>query len=93
VREGNNIYDNLGNLILNVGGDIALSHGTIIINEHAPFLDGERVNYNLYSAGVRIEPIRGYLFDISFNYQNQKNITKNISENISYALFKFTLEY
>ncbi len=93
VREGNNIYDNFGNLIKNVGGDIALSHGTIIINEHAPFLDGERVNYNLFCARVNFEPIRGYIFDLSFNYQNQKNITKNLSEDLSFALFKFTLEY
>lgn len=93
VREGNNVYDDNGNLIKNVGGDIALTHGVNIINEHAPFLDGERVNYNYFITGFRIEPVRGYIFDVSFNYRDQKNITKNTSENLSYALLKFTLEY
>lgn len=93
TRKGKNIYDNNGNLIKNVGGDEALSHGINIVNEHAYFLDGERVNYNFFSGGLRIEPLRGYIFDVSFNYQNQKNITKNISTDLSYALFKFTLEY
>lgn len=93
VREGNNVYDENGNLIKNVGGDIALTHGLIIVNEEAPFLDGERFNYNYFIAGLRIEPIRDFIFDISFHYQNQNNITKNISTNLSYALLKFTLEY
>lgn len=93
TRKGNNIYDDNGNLIKNVGGDAALSHGFVVVNQQAPFLDGERVNYNFFSAGLRIEPLRGYIFDVSYNFQNKKNITKNISENLSYALFKFTLEY
>jgi hypothetical protein len=93
TRKENNIYDDNGNLIKNVGGDAALSHGFVVVNQQAPFLDGERVNYNFFSAGLRIEPLRGYIFDVSYNFQNKKNITKNISENLSYALFKFTLEY
>lgn len=93
TRKGNNIYDDNGNLIKNVGGDAALSHGFVVVNQQAPFLDGQRVNYNFFSAGLRIEPLRGYIFDVSYNFQNKKNITKNISENLSYALFKFTLEY
>ena len=93
TRKGNNMYDDNGNLIKNVGGDAALSHGFVVVNQQAPFLDGERVNYNFFSAGLRIEPLRGYIFDVSYNFQNKKNITKNISENLSYALFKFTLEY
>lgn len=93
TRKGNNIYDDNGNLIKNVGGDAALSHGFVVVNQQAPFLDGQRVNYNFFSAGLRIEPLRGYIFDVSYNFQNKKNITKNISQNLSYALFKFTLEY
>ena len=92
-RNGKNIYDDNGNLIKNVGGDIALSHGQVVINQEAPFLDGERINYNFLIAGVRIEPIRGFIFDISYNYQNMKNISKNLSAYLGYALFKFTLEY
>lgn len=92
-REGNNIYSDDGTLIKNVGGDIALTHGYVLKTDRAFFLDGERINTKFFSAGLRIEPIRDFIFDISFNYQNQSDITKNISTNLSYALFKFTLEY
>ncbi len=93
VRKGNNVYDDSGNLIKNVGGDIALSHGAVVKNLEAPFLDGERVNYNYFISGLRIEPLRGYIFDISFNYRMEDNISKNIMNNTSFALLKFTLEY
>jgi hypothetical protein len=93
AREGNNVYDDSGNLVKNVGGDIALSHGTDVVNQSAPFLDGERVNRNYFIASFRIEPVRDFIFDISYNYMNEKNITKNFSSNYSYALLKFTLEY
>ncbi len=92
-REGNNIYSDDGTLIKNVGGDIALTHGYILKTDRAFFLDGERINTNFFSAELRIEPIRDFIFDISFNYQSRSNITKNISTNLSYALLKFTLEY
>ena len=65
----------------------------IAADYEAYFLDGERVNCNFFSAGVRIEPIRDFIFDISYNYSNQKNVTKNVTNNLSYALLKFTLEY
>lgn len=93
VRKGNNIYDDNGNLIKNVGGDVALTHGEIVVNEHAKFLDGERVNYDIFSTGIRTEPLRGYIFDLSFNYEKQDNLYKNFKNYLSYVLFKFTLEY
>jgi len=92
-REGNNVYSDGGTLIKNVGGDIALSHGYQIENETATFLDGDRINTNIFGIGLRIEPIRDFIFDISYNYQNQNNIAKNLETNLSYALLKFTLEY
>lgn len=92
-REGNNIYDESGNLIKNVGGDIAVSHGLVVQNMVAKFLDGERINHNFFSAGLRIEPIRDFIFEISYNFQKAHNITKNITSDLSYALLKFTLEY
>lgn len=93
VRKGNNIYDDNGNLIKNVGGDVALTHGEIVVNGHAKFLDGERVNYDIFSTGIRTEPLRGYIFDLSFNYEKQDNLYKNFKNYLSYVLFKFTLEY
>ena len=92
-REGNNVYADDGTIIKNVGGDIALSHGYVIPTDRAYFLDGERVNTNIFILGLRLEPIRGFIFDISYNNRYQMNITKNISNSLSYALLKFSLEY
>jgi len=92
-REGNNIYAEDGTLVKNVGGDIALSHGYVLETDRAYFLDGDRVNTNFFSAGFRIEPIRDFIFDISYNYSNQQNLAKNTTDRLSYALLKFTLEY
>ena len=92
-REGNNVYAEDGTLIKNVGGDIALSHGYENFNKKAYFLDGEKLNTNFLSIGIRVEPIRDFIFDVSYNYSNQKNLAKNLSDKIGYALFRFTLEY
>lgn len=92
-REGENVFDENGILVKNVGGDIALSHGYELTTDRAFFLDGERVNSNFFKLGMRIEPIRDFIFEVSYNHLNRENLAKNLSENLSYALFKFTLEY
>jgi hypothetical protein len=92
-RKGENIYDDNGVLIRNVGGDMALSHGYVLESEKAFFLDGERVNTNFFKFGIKVEPIRGFIFDLSYNYMKRENLAKHISSNQNYALFEFTLEY
>lgn len=93
MREGNNTYDDQGNLIKNVGGDMFLSHPPVVENEIALFLDGERLNTSFYSIGFRIEPVREFYFDIIYNYISENNLTKNFSDDFSYGIIKFTLEY
>lgn len=93
TRKGNNIYDENGNLIKNVGGDIFLSHTTTEENRPAKFLDGERINTYHLMLGFRIEPVREFYFDIFFNYLSFKNLSKSVTNNLSYGLIKFTLEY
>ncbi len=92
-REGENIYDENGVLIKNVGGDIAVSHGYILESEKAFFLDGERVNTNFFKLAIKVEPIRGFFFDVSYNFMKRENLAKHISSNQNFALLKFTLEY
>ncbi len=92
-RKGNNVYDENGNLIKNVGGDIFLSHTIEEENRPAKFLDGERINTSHLILGFRIEPIREFYFDIFFNYISSKNLSKSNTDNLSYGLLKFTLEY
>ena len=93
MREGNNILNDEGNVVENVGGDIALSHPAAVVNETAKFLAGEKLNTTFISTGFRIEPIRDFIFDLSFNYRIADNITKHFKDDISFALLKFTLEY
>lgn len=92
-RSGKNLYDENGNLIKNVGGDIFLSHPDLVENTTAKFLDGERINTSHLILGFRIEPIRDFYFDIWYNYIINKNITKSFTDKLSYLLIKFTLEY
>jgi hypothetical protein len=93
-RSGENIYDKNGNLIKNVGGDIFLSHGKNIPRDtEAKFLDGVRINTDIAQVGLRFELIRDFIFNLTYFYNIENNITKGIKEDYSYALFKFTLEY
>lgn len=93
VRKGENEYDNLGNLIRNVGSDIFLTHGEVPGNTHYYFLDGVRVNKNIFKFGIRIEPVRDFIFDISYNHILTDYVTEKIKSDLNYLLFKFTLEY
>lgn len=92
-RSGENIYAEDGTLLKNVVGDITLSHGYALETDRAYFLDGDGVNTNFFSTGVRVEPIRNFIFDVSYNYMDQQNTAMNISDKESYELITFTLEY
>jgi hypothetical protein len=93
IRRGENIYDDQGNLIKNVGGDLNISHGPSPENENAYFLDGIRFSNNIFQLGIRIEPIRDFVFDIIYNYDQEKNLSEGTISKQSYALIKFQIGY
>jgi len=93
IRKGENIYDEQGNLIKNVGGDINLTHGENPENTEAIFLDGIRINNNVYMFGFRVEPIRDFIFDFIYEYNHEHNISTNMTFDQSYGEIKFTLNY
>lgn len=93
IRRGENIYDEMGNLVRNVGGDLNISHGPAPENENVYFLDGVRFNNNVFQIGVRIEPIRDFVFDIIYNYDQEKNLSEGSKTKQGYGLLKFTLNY
>jgi len=93
IRRGENIFDDQGNLVENVGGDLNITHSPIPENENAYFLDGVRFNNNIFQFGVRIEPIRDFVFDIIYNYNQEKNLTEGDINKQSYGLIKFQLGY
>ena len=93
IRRGENEYDSTGNLIKNVGGDIFVTHGYDPENENAYFLDGIRINNNIFILDLRIEPIRGYIFDFIFKYNLENNLTYGTNRGISYGVINFNLAY
>ena len=93
VRSGENIYDGDGNLVKNVGGDIYLNHDSRPENDKAYFLEGIRINNDIFEIGLRIEPVRDFIFDIIYNYNVEKNLTTGSTLNSSYGYVNFTLEY
>jgi hypothetical protein len=93
IRSGENIYDDNGVLLKNVGGDIYLSHSSDEEDEKAIFLDGIRINNQIFNIILRIEPIRDFIFELIYYFNHQKNITENKNYNNSFAEMKFTLNY
>jgi hypothetical protein len=93
IRRGENIYDEQGNLIKNVGGDVNLTHGENPVNKDAIFLDGIRINDNLFHIELRIEPIRDFIFDFLYEFNNEKNLSEDTTVNTSYGEIRFTLNY
>ncbi|MFI5236924.1 MAG: capsule assembly Wzi family protein [Ignavibacteriales bacterium] len=93
IRSGENIYDDSGDLIKNVGGDIYLSHESPPEDENAIFLDGIRINNQIVNLNLRLEPIRDFIFEVIYNYNHQDNISEAVVHNQSYGEIRFTLNY
>jgi len=93
IRRGENVYDTSGTLIKNVGGDIDISHKPDPENETAIFLDGIRINNYILGINLRLEPLRDYVFEVTYNYNYEKNITLNFANTQSYLALKFQLGY
>ena len=92
IRHGNNIYDSLGNLIFNAGGNVFVAHRDGIDPVNIEFLDGERINSNIFTFGMRYEPIRQVFLDLVFKKIVQRNATLDISDNSSYGYLKLQFE-
>jgi hypothetical protein len=93
IRKGENVYDDNGNLIKNVGGDVAITFRDGIDDPDAKFLDGERVNTDNFILNFRFIPIRNYIFNFYYVYNINRNITKGFNTDMSYAYVKLNIEY
>ncbi|MDH7603372.1 MAG: capsule assembly Wzi family protein [Melioribacter sp.] len=93
IRSGENIYDALGNLVFNAGGDALQPFRQGVDPKHIKFLDGERINKDIFTLSFRYEPFREIFFDLNYTYLIEKNITKEKSFYSSYAYLKMTLEF
>ncbi|MEW6508257.1 MAG: capsule assembly Wzi family protein [Bacteroidota bacterium] len=93
VRAGENIYDGQGNLIFNAGGDFMLGHRELIDAKYINFLDGERINQNIFSFKFRIEPIREVWFDLFYKYIAERNVSKETSVNTNFAYLRMMFNF
>lgn len=93
VRSGENIFDGRGNLLFNAGGNYMIPHRQAIDSTHIDFLEGERVNQNIFTLSFRVEPIREVFFDLFYKLILERNLIKEVSNNSGYAYIKMTLEF
>lgn len=93
TRRGENYTDAAGNVTKNVGGDIFLVHKDGFDSEIAPFLDGIRYNTNYASVGIRTEPFNDLIFELAYNYKSDENLTNGGKTDLSWLMFRFTMEY
>lgn len=91
IRHGENIYDAQGNLVFNAGGDPFITH-RISDPVKIKFLDGERINTNIFTFDFRLEPVRQFVFNLVFKEIMKKNITSDVSNNSSYGYLKLMFE-
>lgn len=88
-RKGNNIVDENGVLIRNVGGDLLRPYETFQVNPIAPFLDGERLHSDILTIRLRIEIVRNWVFEAL--YVQQLNSRVNLGEKTSTNFFTLRL--
>lgn len=92
-RRGNNIVDENGILIRNVGGDLLRPYETFQVNPIAPFLDGERVDTDELTLNLRLEPVRNLSFEARYGYQLQTFVTRGGSQSQNFFTVHFLVEY
>ncbi len=92
IRHGDNIYDSFGNLIFNAGGDVFVAHRDGIDPVNIKFLDGVRINTNIFTFGMRYELIRQVFLDFVFKQIIQKNASLDISNNSAYGYLRLMFE-
>ncbi len=86
------ITDSAGNLIANYGGNINFGLGDAYLRTNG-FLDGTRINSDIFTAAVCWQPVKQFYFDGKFQYRHTKNITEGIVYDDSYYFAEFRLEF
>jgi hypothetical protein len=93
IRKGENIYNEKGELVRNVGGNVYDSYRQGVDSDQSYFLDGIRVNEDLVRFNVSYEPVRNYVFDLNYVYDMNNNLTTGSKSDLSYIYARFSLGY
>jgi hypothetical protein len=87
-RSGINITDSTGQIVTNVGSNILHGEGDFLTKN--VFLNGLRVNRNIFIAEITWQPIRQYYFSVK--YQNRAfdytDSNRSLSDNIFFGTFR-----
>jgi hypothetical protein len=84
-------YDSISKQIINYGGNINRGDGDILIKRK--FLLGDRINRNIFTAYLVLEPIKQYIleFKYQFKYVNLLYLSENNKEHLFLANLKVNL--
>ena len=93
IRHGDNIYDAQGQLVFNAGGDPFVSHRDNDDPVDIKFLDGERINTDIYSIDLRFEPVRQLFFDFVYKETLRRDVIRDTSSDSGYGylMMRFVL--
>ncbi|MEO8666200.1 MAG: capsule assembly Wzi family protein [Ignavibacteria bacterium] len=73
------ILDSSGNIIANYGGNINFGLGDAYLRTNG-FLDGTRINRDIFTAEIFWQPVRQFYFEGKFQYR----LTDNISDDLKF---------
>ncbi|OGU54585.1 MAG: hypothetical protein A2V66_02330 [Ignavibacteria bacterium RBG_13_36_8] len=93
VRSGENEINSNGLLIKNVGGDMFQGHRDGIDSDEAQFLDGIKINNDIFTFNIRLEPIRDLIFDLTYRHNFENNLSTNVRSENNFAFMKMTVEF
>lgn len=84
-------FDSTGKLITNYGGYIYRGDGEFL--KQNIFLNGNRINRDIFTLFVRYEPIRQYIFELKYQYKYQNLLYLNQKTKDNLFFLTFRLEY
>lgn len=85
-RSGEGIeFDSSGNIIANYGGNINFGLGDAYLRTNS-FLDGNRINRDVFTAEIFWEPVKQFFLEGKFQYRIINDITSSLKFKDSYYL-------
>jgi hypothetical protein len=88
-RSGEGIeLDSAGNIVANYGGDINFGEGDHFLRQ-SKFLDGIRINRNIFTFNLDWQPVRQYFLSVRYVYRMLDNLSSNKKFNDSYWFLTF----
>ncbi len=86
------VYDSTGTVVINYGGNINNGVGDNYPNS-TTFLEGNRINRNIVTAGLKIEPLKQLFIDFKYVYNDIDNIFQTKKYNNNYFFATLRLDY